>query len=335
MKTRFAAGVAALSALVALAPVAGLQAAEVTVSATAPGGSRTVFVENLVGAPLQSLDFGSSRAQPFRVRVVDATMSRSNFSVSASMTSLYPEIGSAVDLDGPALPITSANLGIDYPTNPLGVNSVAAVVEPVLDLVATVTGATCTLLTTLGRSCLVNMNDVDALQQQLALPVDLNALSNLPLLPQTGQAGTFTNPAYAGVAAAAPRPSTAPAATQLEVLSGSAVANIALGPLDTVLQTLVATTPAVNLVDEEVLRGALRTALGTNLASTAIFDTLSATDIQVILATVTATANALLAGDLLAQSGTYLSFPVLELAVPTSAAPGTYKGTLVVTALQG
>lgn len=328
MKIRHASAVAALAAVVAFAPTAA-QAAEVTVSATTISGARTVYVENLRGDPLQSLEFGASRAQPFRVRVVDETMSRSNFSVSASMSSLYLAQGDAVDF---GTPIASSNLGLAYPNSPLDVKSVSAVVAPVLDLAGTITGPTCAVLQTLRgtSSCEVSMPAVKGAVQNLTVPVDLSNLAKLPLIPQAGVEGTFDKPAYAGVAATAPRPAPAPAATQLEVLSGTAASDLVLAPLDTALTTLVNATPTVALVDDGTLTLALRDALGAT-----VFGALNADQVNVILATVKATAKALTGTDILAQSGTYLSFPVLELDVPLTAPGGLYKGTLVVSALQG
>ena len=43
---------------------------------------------------------------------------------------------------------------------------------------------------------------------------------------------------------------------------------------------------------------------------------------------------AVLAGDIVSQTGIYRSNPILDLDVPEGADPATYKGTLVVTGIE-
>lgn len=316
-----------------LAVVAALPAAaqvDVDVSVDNPGGTRALYVEDLVGQPLTALDFGVSRTQPFRVRVVDSTMDRTGFTVSATMTNLYLDTDDGLDLDG--TPIDSVNLEIVNPTAALNVLDVSALVQPVFDTVSTISDTV--ICTTLGLtvvlgSCTVSLSDLEGKLQTLPLTVDLGALAGLPLLPQVAEEGEFTNPDYAGVAALAPQPPSPPDPTSRRMIQGTPVSSAAvLTALQTVLNSVLASQALGDKIDTGTVTSALRSTLGV------AYDLLTTTQVNTILSSTVATVEALLPSDIRAQTGTYLSFPTLQVTVPDTAAAGSYKGTLVVTGLQ-
>ena len=327
-KMRLAAAATALSLLAAIAP-ASAQVREVPVTAEAGGGTRTVLVEDLLGAELTSLDFGSGTAVPFRIRVIDDAMSRSGFSVSVAMTKLYRAAGDGITYDRP---VESEHVGIDYPVDPLNIQDVTARVQPVVDLAGTITGPICAALTLAGASsCAISLDDVTGKVQSLPIPVDLDDLTNLPLVPQAGTAGTFDDPAFAGVAVGAPGAATATDPTELEVLNGLISTGAIVGEVNALLDTMAGPTePLTDLVDLDTAAAALRTALGGP-----VYDLLDPSVVEAILETLGRTVTDITGVDLLGQAGTYLSFPVLELDAPDDTVGGTYRGTMVVTALQG
>jgi hypothetical protein len=306
--------------------------ADVTVAVTNPGGSRAVFVEDLLGNALTTLDFGAGNTKPFRVRVVDTTMDRAGFQVNASMSNLYLAAGGSTYDYSTSVPSSAVSLG--YPGAPLTVQGLGAVLTPVFDLAETVTGTLCTAIQTAGApasACTIAVRGVQGARQTVSnLPVDLSSLTSLaqlPLVPQTGETGAFGNPAYAGIGDFSGKPSSPPAATARRLVGGT------LGTTMTMLQLKVATTPVTTVVDPAAVTAALRTALGTVPAG-AVFDLLSSADQQGLVNGLVATAEALLASQVAALTGTYLSFPILNVAVPRSAPAGTYRGTMVVTTIQ-
>lgn len=322
-----AAGVAAAAVAASVVPAS---AADVTVALSNPGGSRTVYVENLLGQPLSTLDFGTGRVQPFRVRVVDDTMDRNGFRVLATMTNLYKATGaSSYDF---ATSIASDRVSVGYPATPVNALDIEAVVAPVYDLTETVTGTLCTTLTTLSlpgaTPCDINLSGLTGVRQTLEQTVDLANLPGLPLVPQAGDTGAFTNPAYAGLAAAAPQPASPPAATSVRLLSGDV--GTTLTGLQSALNTVVTSASSVtSLVPEADVTAALR-----DFLTGVVWDALLPADKTALVEGLTATARTLVPADLVAQTGTYLSFPQLNVAVPPSAAAGDYRGTLVVTSVQ-
>lgn len=321
---------AALAGLALLASAFGLPSSaqtDVDVSLDNPGGSRALYVEDLLGQPVTSLDFGVSRAQPLRVRVVDTTMDRSAFTVSAEMTNLY--LADGADLLYGTI-IASSKVSITHPLVPLNIRDAAARVQPVFDLAATLTGTLCTAVQTAGGSCVVSAPDVDGVIQSLPVSVDLDDLTNLPLLPQGSDPGTFSEPSYEGVGAGDPAAAGSTAATARQMIKGSVVSTTTLlNALDTALAAAIAGKDADEVVDTGVLTSAVRDAIGGT-----VWDALSVDDQQLLLDALVVTAENVVATSILSQTGTYLSFPVLTVAVPTDAAKGTYRGTLVVTGLQ-
>lgn len=331
-RSKIAAPAAALAALALAAGVAPASAGDVTVALNNPGGTRTVYVENLLGQALTTIDFGTSRAQPFRVRVVDETMDRNGFKILATMSSLYKSTGpSSYDF---GTSIASDRVSVGYPSTAVNALDVDAIVAPVYNVAADVTGTLCTTLTTLSSAiagatpCTVRLSGLTGVRQTLDQVVNLADLGGLPLVPQSGDSGAFTNPAYAGVAANAPKPSNAPDATNIRLLSGN-VGSVLTG-LQGALDSLVAkASSATTLVPLGDVTASLRTSL-----TGPVWDALSATEQSALVGQLKATARTLLPADVVAQTGTYLSFPNLSVAVPNSAAPGDYRGTLVVTAVQ-
>lgn len=320
----------ACAALAVAAASTGLRPAaaeEVTVSLTNPGGSRTVYVEDLLGQELEALNFGTTRSQPFRVRVVDETMDRSGFQVLTTMSNLYLVDGATYDWDEI---VPSENIGVAYPPNPLNLLSPQAVVDPVYDLTTTVSGALCTTITTLGGSCNVVMSGVDGLRKTVDLVVNLADLNSLPLIPQEGETGDFASPDFAGIAADDPDKPATFTPTSREVISGAVSdAVTTLNAVTARLELLVAGQPASSLVDTATLTGKLRTAL-----TGPVYDALLPAQVQTILGALAVSVRDITASDLVGQSGTYLSYPKLDVTLPAEQAPGSYKGTLVVTAVQ-
>lgn len=301
----------------------------VTVAVDNPGGSRTLYVEDLLGAPLTTLDFGSTRAQPFRVRVVDSTMDRAGFTVSAAMTNLYLDTPGGLDFTDA---IASSNIAISHPANPLNLLDPEVLLAPVFDAVSTVTDpllcATLSLPVVDG-ACSISMADIQGVLQSVALPVNLSDLTALPLIPQGSEVGAFDEPAYEGLAANAPQPPGAPPATSRQMLKGNVSATTdTMATVDAALAGALAAQDLTDMIDTGTMTAALRDALGV------AYDTLTATQIQGILDATVATVQALVPADLLAQSGTYLSLPLLSVTVPADATAGVFRGTLVVTGLQ-
>ncbi len=311
----------------AIAP-AGAQV-DVDVAVDNVGGSRALHVEDLAGQSLSELDFGNARSLPFRVRVVDTTMDRTGFSVSASMTNLYFDDGGSLDFDDA---ITSDNVSVDDAADPLNVQDPQVLVEPVYDTVSTITDSTiCSTLSLVmvGGACTINAGDITGELQTVDLPVDLNDLSGLPLLPQDPQNGAFTNPSFDGVGASDPAASGAPAATSYQLISGSAVSDATvLTNVESRLNTLLSGLTVTQKIDSGVLTSALRSVVGVT------WDLLTSAQVTTVVNSTTATLQSLTGADLLAQAGTYLSFPELDLTVPDGASGGTYRGTLVVTGLE-
>lgn len=302
-------------------------ASEVTVALNNPGGSRTLFVEDLLGQPLTTLDFGTMRSQAFRVRVVDSTMDRSGFQVLTSLSNLYLVSGSSHDW---TTSIPSSSVAVNYPPNPLNLLNPQAVVTPVYDMTETVTGALCTTITAAGGSCTIAMSAVDGLRQTVSLATDLADLSSLPLIPQMGETGAFTAPDFAGIGADDPAKPASFAPTNRKVISGAVnTAASTLTSVTTALQSLVAGQPATSLVDAATLASSLRTALGA-----AVYDALLPSQVQTIMGALVATARSVTSSNIVGQSGTYLSYPKLDATVPAKQTPGSYQGTLVVTAVQ-
>lgn len=327
MKRWIAAGMAALAAASMTSGLSTASAEEVTVSLSNPGGSRTVYVEDLLGQELSTLNFGTSRSQPFRVRVVDDTMDRSGFEVVTTMSNLYLEDGATFDWDEI---VPSDKLGVAYPPNPLNLLSPEAVIEPIYDFTETVSGALCTTITTLGGSCTVVMSGVDGLRQTVDLAVDLGDLNSLPLIPQEGETGLFDDADFAGIAADDPSKPGTFVPTTRRVISG--VVSNAVETLDSVtaaLELVIAGLPASSLVDSATLAGALRNSLGGT-----VYDALLPAQVSSILAALEVAVRDVTAADIVGQSGTYLSYPKLDVELPADQTPGSYKGTLVVTAVQ-
>jgi hypothetical protein len=323
------AGFAALAAAAAvgLTSTVPARAADVTVALNNPGGSRTVYVEDLLGQPLATLDFGTTRSQPFRVRVVDATMDRSGFQVLTSMSSLYLVSGSSYDW---ATKVPSSDIAVSYPPNPLNIISPSAVVAPVYDMTETVTGPLCTTIVGLGGSCSVVMAGVVGLHKTVGLAVNLADLNSLPLIPQQGETGAFTTSDFAGIAANDPAKPGSFTPTNRKVITGAVNnAATALTSTTTALKALVAGQPATSLVDAATLTSGLRTAL-----TGPVYDALLPADVQTILGALNAAVHDLTTLDVLGQSGTYLSYPKLDVTLPAQQPAGSYKGTLVVTAVQ-
>jgi hypothetical protein len=318
--------VAAGLAAVLLVPLAVSAAAEeVTVAVSNPGGSRTLIVEDLDGNALTTLDFGTSRAHPFRVRVVDQDMDRAGYQVVSSMTNLYKKTGPGTyDY---ATQIGSGDVSIDYSSTPLNVTDVTALVSPVFD----VTGdLLCTVLGVVPGNSACVIEDVEGLLQDVPLTVDLGNLTNLPLLPGQGTSGPYDDPDYVGVGVADPaKPGTF---TPTSIPLGSTSLGGDLSGIQDSLDTLIAGLPTNQLVDTDALLSEVQGLLGP------VFDLLGVVPglptVDALMADLTATLVDLTGVNILGQSGDLRAYPILNVDVPGTAATGDYEGTYSVTLIQ-
>jgi hypothetical protein len=295
-------------------------------------GSRALSVETVSGTPLTAIDFDSSDSFPFAVKVVDTDMTHTAFTITAEMTKLYFYDGVNLLANGP---IPSSSIGISSTLASLA-SGVDALVQPVYDVVLTIPGglgSLCATLQTLNLidSCNITLENVAG--DALALVGDLG-ISGLPILPQNPQIGDFSCPAYDYPTMTPeddPSDVSCPAATDIEVLKGNLNVDAAF---------LTSITDAVtDIADGITTLAGLNTATGID-TSTLVnelvgqigLDNTQANAVLGLVSSVAATVDD--TTGILSQTGTYKSFPVLDLTVPTGdAAPveGTYKGTLVVT----
>jgi hypothetical protein len=313
--------VAALAVLVAVA-IAAPASAQVTLPVTLANGegSRTMYVEDLLGNELTGFAFGEATSQPFRVRVVDDSMDRTPFTVSAQMTKLYRLVDGSLVADQP---IASGQLRVDPVIDP-SVSGVLASVQPVVDIVLHSTDpVVCTLLGVLTGSCDIPLADLTAKVQDVAYAAD-TVLDGLPIVPGSTEPGAFDTPAYTGESPDAP--GTPPAATSRTLLSGNTNEDLAfLTDLTSQLQTLVDGLSSVtDLVDSNALISALPPAL----------QSLSGATLTALLGSdFTATVHDVVVSQVLSLTGTYLAFPKLSVTVPGDAPGGSYQGTLIVTGI--
>ena len=324
---KLAAGAAALAAA-SIALPAGAQ--QVPVTLENPAGSRVMYVEDMLGQELTSLDFGSQqRTLPFRVRVVDSDFGRSDFTVNASMSNLYLNNGGTIG--DYSKKIASDQITLGSQLNPVNALDVVATVQPVIDAVTTLTGADAALCTLLGLNplgslpgggtgCQIVVNDVVGNVQDVV--VSGLPLGDLPLVPQGPEAGNFPNAEYAVGVGAGDSSGGGAAGSQRKLIGGDAIETAAL------LNALTANVDTANLIDNDDLAAALATVNG--LVGTA----LNPTQLNTVLSNTVKTVNTLTGTNILAQAGTYVSLPTLSVNVPAGADPGDYMGTLVVTGLQ-
>lgn len=315
------------AALTAAALVATPAVAQTSVDVTLDNGmsgTRVLFVEDVAGNPLTSLNFRSARSLPFRVRVEDTTMSRDGFSVNATMTNLYRDDGGTLDY---ASKMASENVAISNPLNSLGIVDVSAQVRPLVDTVTTIADPVVCLALALGTSpCQLSLTGLVGEVQAVTSVVDLGDLSNLPLLPQAAETGAFTNPDYQGAAAGDPGKPGTFTPTSKRMLAGAPVATPAvLTALKATLDTIVAGLPSEQVVtDDTLIAGAV-----------GLLGALTADQVTAILNSPTVvTVQNLVADHVLSQTGKYSSNPMLDVTIPQGAPAGSFKGTLVVTAIQ-
>ena len=240
----------------------------------------------------------------------------------------------------------------------------SALVAPLFNLTGTVTNTLtatesalglCAYIETLNTSLVgldtcaagtgipISIPNLAGFGQSIARTVNLSSLSSLPLIPQVGSTGAFTNPVYgAGLVPSSYGTDASP--TALTMVQGSVSTD---ATLLTTLAGLVSGTGAVpnSYIDTNAIKSALRTSLGvvntgtTNLGDE-VWDTLSTTDQNTIVGALTASVVPMgtigscvssTASCLVGVTGTYESFPVLNVSVPSGTATGNFEGTLVVT----
>lgn len=324
-KSRLLAGLAALS-VTALAVPAGAQNVGVTLDN--PSGNRVVTVEDMSGAQLSSLDFGKSRELPFRVKVQDTDYTRSDFSVSATMTNLYVDDGGTLDY---TKKIASSKVGLGSQVNPLNVLNLTATVQPIVGTVTELVDSTiCNtlgLVTTVTGNCtLTTSNLTGKVVEDLTITVDeLSDLPNLPIVPQQNEQDVFTEPSYAvGTAGELDPNATTTPATPRRLVAGQTNLSPVLTELDAALNLLALDS----IVDADKVVADLRSQYGL------LWDLLTTDEVNAILAAADVIPVALTADGVLSLTGTYMSLPTLKVDVPTDAAAGNYKGTMVVTSIQ-
>jgi hypothetical protein len=178
-----------------------------------------------------------------------------------------------------------------------------------------------------GGSCELTTSSLIGNLQTVQLPVDLSDLSNLPLLPQQNETGAFTDAEYGTgtVGFNDPNKGGQPPATPRRVLAGSRVDTAAVL---SDLAALLETTPLATLVPVETVVAALQAQFPT------VWGLLSPAQIDAIILSTVGSVVPLTLAEVVAQSGTYMSLPTLDVNVPAGTVPGDYSGTLVVTALQ-
>ena len=297
------------------------------VGLTQTGGSRTVAVEDLAGSPLTSLELNTGRSLPFRVHVTDSSYDRKAFTVSATMTNLYKSTGaSSFDF---GTKISSANVSVDRLTAPVDALSVSALVKPAFTVLATITDPILCAkasLPVVGGVCTTNLNSqLDGVNQTVNSVVDLSNLSKLPLVPQAPQPGAFTNPDFQGVGAGdaagiAAAGSSTP--TPHQVVGGILGVSPFLTAVQSTLAATVGATPAASLV-----------AGGQSQLLATLQNTIGVPTILTSQVTFAASLVPLVASNILAQSGTYYSYPVLNVN-STGASQGSYRGTLIFTTIE-
>jgi hypothetical protein len=333
MRTRRARVALGLVALVVVGAFAATNATADTVDVTLNNGSgsRALSVETVAGAPLSSIDFDSSDSFPFAVKVVDTDMTHTGFTISAEMTKLYFFDGASLLTNGP---IASSNIGISSTLDSVA-SGVDALVQPVYDIVLSIPGGVGTLCATLEALNLIDSCDItleNVTGTALSLVNDLG-LDGLPILPQNPQAGSFDCPAYDYPSMTPeddPNDVACPAATDIEVLQGNL--NLDSDFLTSITDAIDAIAGGITTLADLNDTGISSTDLVNELVSQIGLDNTQANAVLGLVSDVAATVDA--TTGVLSQSGTYKSFPVLDLTVPTGAdapAEGTYKGTMVVT----
>lgn len=316
-----------LGALVVVGTFAAGSAGAVNVGVTlaSGGGDRTLYVRDALDQnDLTSIDFGDARSRAFTVRVEDSAFDNDPFTVSAEMTNLYVFRGGQWVYDPDTAPsIPSSDLSISSIDGVDG-SVASAVLQPVADLTATITGVLCTTLGLGASPCTINLSDVVARN----LPV---VPAGLPIVPQAPEAGAFTAPAYTSDAPDAPGDQTTwDDGTARRLLGGDLNVDPAfLAGLVTQAQDAIdaavttgTTAQLENVVDPTVLQSALDTQ--TSLTGLLINNLLAAVSGVVWDVTVGSV-------DIVSQTASYRSNPVLNVAVPESATEPTYRGTLVIT----
>lgn len=313
---------------------AALGQQNIPVSTTVVGGTRTLTLLSPSGGSLDSISLGTSGSSPFIGNVTDLAYSRAGYQVSAALSDLYSYDGASYDC-GKKIP--SSSFGLEFLVDPTSVVDVAALTQPVWDLSGSITGA---LATTLGvpSGTAIAAVGVQGEAVERALAGAFTGIEDaLPIKVQAGSGGAFSNPAPHSCDA------DATGATARSIMDGS-VSSAAdmLGWVTTAVEDAAdlndnGVITAAELVNAgEVLNGtmapAVRQALidaGVNATTLDSLIALGSLDLGTVYALLTATLQPVL--DVLGQTGTYIALPKLVSAVGSGTAPGTYRGTLVVT----
>lgn len=264
--------------------------------------------------------------------------------------------------------IPSHNVGLSYPSNPLEVANVSALAAPLFTVAGSVPAGVCTAAALLNTSlsCASSIPltmTVKGVGQALQQVVNLASLNTLPVVPQAGTAGQFQTPAYDYGAVTYGTKATG---TTLSVISGTD--NNSAGVLSSLLSQIDSAAGAVpsQYLDtsslDTALQNALVTALGTvntgttdlgdsvwveleNAASNPILSGAGVSPMTLSAVEGSLTSTLLSLGGIspscatpsqtlsciVGVSGTYRSFPILNVSVPAGTSTGNFEGTLVFT----
>jgi hypothetical protein len=311
------AAVVALTGVASTAWAGGSTTTPVTVSTTL--GTRTLNLLDLTGQPIgaSGLTIGTGHGGNMVVNVTDSLYQHVGYQVSAMMSDLYPYANGAYNFNTGK--IASSAVSVSYPSNLLDLSNLGNLLSPVYTLTGTLP---------LGLGTLTNTTVTGTAQSVQTLTGDIvnGALAALPIKVQTGTSGAFTSPAQLSAAGA---PTVSSAATQLNVMTGTAQAGDLSGALAALKATIGNTTNAVPVqtlitngyLDQSQVLAAVAQATGQlNLVMNNASAVLSALS-----------ANLTSIGTLIGQSGSYNSLPQLAVAIPSGTASGTYRGELTVT----
>lgn len=263
--------------------------------------------------------------------------------------------------------IQSQNAGLSYPSSPLAVANVSALAAPLFTVAGNIPAGVCTdaalLNSTLSCASPIPITmTVKGVGQALQQVVNLANLNSLPVIPQAGSAGQFQAAAYDYGAVPYGTKSTG---TTLSVISGSDNGSAS------VLSSLLAQIQGAGAVPSQyldtssldsTLQSALVTALGTvntgttdlgdpvwveleNATSNPILTAASVSPLTLSSVEGSLTATLLSLGGIspscttptqtlsciVGVSGTYRSFPILNVSVPAGTSNGNFEGTLVFT----
>ena len=341
--------VAALAAATAAPALAASSGVPVSFASAAPGGTRTLVLDDTQGNALTALDM-SSGTNSFIAKVLDSNnYVNKGYTVQATMSNLYG-FNSGTGTWNCNQVVPSSKLSLTSPSSLLNVTGLAAGLTPVFSLSGNLSGILGGLLG-LGSGT-ISGSPVTGLAQSLTQGNLVGAgntgnlfgstltglLGQLPigiLGNTTGSA--FTNPDIDPTGSNCNIVTSGTNATQVPVMSGTANGSGLLSDVTNLVESLTGTTGtglpnATQLISAGLLNQGSVLSLVCSVLSIAC-NLLSGLQITNILNTLTdnlTTSPLTLLSGVTGQSGTYSSQP--GMAINTSGiTAGGYKGTMTVT----